>query len=297
MKLLIFCACMGPLMLAFKLPTLLAQLGSLSQNFCVRHLPPETAYRSIYAGLVCGKAIAQKTELVRLLECSQLIHLIVVSGSHLVLLQEAIEFVSQRWLRPELARVLSFSFLITYAFLTGFQPPCVRALLFFLARLIGERHHAFFVSLLLSLMLNPAWIFSFSFQLSVTASLLLLIGGYLLTSRTAKSFWTQSLLTVGMAPLLGFFSGVGLLLNFLVAPILSLFLFPLALIGLVVHPLTVVFDACLSLLEKFLGALPLSQALLRLPSWPIFIVYLALLYSLFHLSQARARQKQIWHAG
>ena len=159
MKTLFLCMTLGPLILLANVPVFLARIGSTTQSFCIRLLP-ESTHPTVYAGLVCGQSIAQKSDLIRLLESSQLIHLIVVSGSHLILLHGAMNFLFQKLVGRELPALLSFLLLGTYAFLTGFQPPCVRALLYFLASVVGRKELAFLYSLMFSLILNPTWIYS-----------------------------------------------------------------------------------------------------------------------------------------
>lgn len=289
MNLLVISIIFAPLLSLLKMPVLLADLGMSAQHVCLSFLPAST-HAEIYAGLVCGKSLGQKTLLLRLLETSQLIHLIVVSGSHLVLLHSACEFFSKKIFGKQLPSHISFAGLLLYTLMTGFQPPCVRAFLFFVAQRSRFRNHAFLSSILLTLFLIPAWIFSASFQLSVMASL------FLLLVPQKKAFLTQTLLTLGLGPLLGFISLAGLLLNLIIAPVLSLFLFPLALLGILIHPFVILFDHSLNMLEMILQRLPLGNTQITFPHWSIFVFYTALIFSFFHIFYARRKQAQVWHA-
>lgn len=295
MNLLVISMISAPLLSLIKMPLLLAELGSSAQTVCLSFLPP-SSYQDIYGGLVCGKALATKTSLVRLLEASQLIHLIVVSGSHLVLLHAACEFFSKKIFRTALPLRLSLCVLLIYTIMTGFQAPCARAFFFFATGHSKYRNHAFLISIFLTLLFIPAWIFSVSFQLSVMASLFLLLIPHLSQTTRNKALLSQLLLTLGLAPLLGYLSVFGLLLNLAIAPLLSLLLFPLALLGIFIHPLAKGFDLSLVLLEALLQRLPLDATQIVFPDWSIFVIYLAVVFSFFHVFHARRKQVQIWHS-
>jgi ComEC/Rec2-related protein len=247
----------------FDLLKYVASIATPLQLKCADFFTQELLHRNLSQSFVCGTSIQNSFDQ-RLFQETGLIHLMVVSGSHLQLLSLFI-----LWPWPEKIRagrklkwILGW-LLFSYCLITGFQPPVVRAFICFTLRNLSDYFHWHWDSgkihlasgfVLLSLI--PAWIFSFSFYLSWLASL-----GFLLTplcftyknknwswSEIAKNWFNsltiQSLMSVGFLQ----FSVLSVLLNGLLAPVIAILLFPISLLVLILPNMAGLTDVCWDIL-------------------------------------------------
>src|SRR5688572_25924952 len=118
---------LGISILVFILPHPLL-LKNLAELFEPLHLyclsaTPTGSYRHFYDAIVCGKSL--KPENAEVFRVTGVIHLLVVSGSHLIVLTQILEKLLPSWPR------LHFLILALFAGFTGFQPPVARALVSF----------------------------------------------------------------------------------------------------------------------------------------------------------------------
>lgn len=139
------------------------------QELCGRTLP-ESIYLHLNRALICGANLPPGEDK-RLFLDTGLMHLMVVSGSHLVFLEQLLRFLPARVLLPVLG---------VYCFLTGFQPPVMRS---FVRR--GLAPHASargmtgiqteLLTAVAVLAFFPEWIFSRSFLMSWVCGLALIL--------------------------------------------------------------------------------------------------------------------------
>src|SRR5262245_6137827 len=94
----------------------LTNLPKVGPEFC-QYALPVSPYRALYAALVCGVSLPSGHEK-QIFVDTGLIHLMVVSGSHLVFIERLTGFL------PNSIRLVLGG---AYAFLTGFQAPVMRA--------------------------------------------------------------------------------------------------------------------------------------------------------------------------
>lgn len=184
-----------------------------------------------------------------------IIHLIVISGSHISLIAGWVFFLSRmfwaRWggLRyspQNVAAVVAWLFALLYALLAGFSIPAQRAVVMLsvvMAALISQRNVTTTQVLLLALaavvLFDPLAVMSVGFWLSFAAVGLLL---YVSAGRIGRiSFWREAIqaqwvTALGLAPLLIlFFQQVSLiapLANWLAVPLIGLLIVPLCLLAL-----------------------------------------------------------------
>lgn len=227
------------------LPEMLAPLTTSLQKICAEAFPAEMKSRIFAQSFLCGTKITDKNS-EELFRSTGLLHLMVVSGSHLQIL--ALFFLlpwPQRWKNKPSLLIGLLALLFGYCLLTGFQPPLVRA---FIARLVIHFNETFKLfwdqgkvqlsAGLLTLMIIPEWILSFSFYLSWAASL-----GFLLAPlwQKEKSHWiarnalTCLLIQCFVSVSFSYFSILGTFINALFAPIIAVCLFPLSAVALI-HP-------------------------------------------------------------
>lgn len=233
---------------------------------CIEVVPTESAKRSSLASLICGKKITDEN-LKTNLQKTSLLHIFVISGSHLILFDELLSALRV----PFYLRILFLGF---YSLATGWDPPAVRALIALALRFLFKQRRLFFPSDLMlliagmvTLTLFPAWWTSLSFVMSWCASLALCWGSILnLKSPLWKIFCIQCGIYFFMIlPLWGLsmLHPLSLIFNIFLAPLVSHALLPLAGLSLIIPPLIKVFDFCMGHFEILLALL--SEPVLAQP--------------------------------
>lgn len=195
---------------------------------------PDSTYLELYRALVCGVSLPAGEEKQLFIDTG-LIHLMVVSGSHLVFLESLFVF---------LPRTVQIGLLGTYCFLTGFQPPVMRAFFRRLVAPAASTHLGFTslqveaLSVLCVLLLFPDWLFSRSFLMSWMCGLAL-CSPAIWPTRPALDVAVKSYLF--MVPFC-FAMPVTVFWNTVLAPAVGVILFPACLLATVIHPLHAVAD-------------------------------------------------------
>lgn len=179
------------------------------------------------AALVCGEALSRRDER-DLLVRAGLYHLIVVSGTHLVLLDRLLQIALPRRLR-----FLNPLFLGFFCLMSSWQAPVVRAWLQSCVRRKSESETAAALNAwLLCLALHPQWIHSLSLHLSAAAGLALIPRRRTRTGASLQVLAFLFPLLAGWAPL---HPSVSIIAVFLAPPSLCLWAFA-ALTEVVNHP-------------------------------------------------------------
>lgn len=235
----------------------LERLSFVFQQKCIHQVPSST-YAHYYEALVCGVSL-EPSEILQLLKLSGLIHLFVVSGSHLIFLEHVLLYRA-----PSILRLLV---LTLFSLFSGLQPPVVRSwislYLPFVLRKWGWRSSIrIWMAGLLSLCVNPTWITSLSLQLSWACALGLNMPAFWRLPRAlCRSIW----IFIFLYPLLWSTpkSYLSPLCNWLLAPIIGLLLFPLSFVGMLIHKLSFItdfaffyFDRMMLMLEPLLILAP-----------------------------------------
>lgn len=247
------------LLLSTPMPTSLldktSSSAALIHKKCLNLIPIESAYRNSLSSLVCGEKLSD-AGLQENLNKTSLIHIFVVSGSHLILLDELLSILRV----PLLFRLV---FLGGYSLMVGWQAPVVRAFVGLGLRGLWRRQSMFLpkdlavlVSGLCCLFAFPAWWDSLSLQMSWCAALALCLGSVLRQGRS----WQQAVISQGTififmsAPLWGFASlhPLSIVYNLFLAPIVSYVLLPLSFLCLLCKPAIFVFDFILHLFSNLL---------------------------------------------
>lgn len=198
------------------------------QSRCRTTISQNTIHHSeIMAALICGTPLSS-TRQSELFKKSGLIHLIVVSGSHLILISNLAAFF--------LKRKHGFPLLALYAVLTGLQPPVFRALIQTAAAFEAEEQvypiHPLakeLAALLAVVFLIPNYFFSLSLCLSSLCSLALLL------TRKKNVFVQSTAVFFLLSPCLLLFSNpnfFSIFMNATVGVVLSATLLPLAILAL-----------------------------------------------------------------
>lgn len=221
-------------------------------DFCQAAMP-QSDIRTLYSALICGTDLPPSHAKLLFVDTG-LIHLMVVSGSHLVFLELLLQFLPR-----EIVQIV----LALYCYLTGFQAPVVRA---FLRRAIARpliRKCGMTLlqieaaAVLLALVLYPEWIVSRSFLMSWMCGLAL----------AAPKFFPErphfDLALKAYLFLLPFCWGspVSVAWNTLLAPFVGIVLFPACIVGIVVSPLVFLSDGMWNLFLKILEYGPKGEPL------------------------------------
>lgn len=290
---MIFLLCLA---LALSTPmssTLLKNMSSLADSYhqkCTQTISTSLKNKAALDSLLCGEKITNPN-LQKNLTQTSLIHLFVISGSHLLLIDGILSKLSI----PFLLRFLVLSF---YSLLAAWQPPVVRALLGLVFRESTRQKGCYFTgdlsvlaTGLLTLFLFPEWRSSLSLQLSWVASLAL-CGPSLLRLRSVfyKLLLVQLLVFVFLAPLLWGFGSLHPLglFNIFLAPVIALILLPLGTLLLVIPQLALLFDFILEGFSQVLLwfsdpiVLPQSHSLPREVLW-LWIAFLHLSFYVLRL--------------
>lgn len=275
-------------------PTLLINTSHLSQSFqqkCVRLLPKNSLEQQSLSSLLCGEKITDP-ELQKNLQRTSLIHIFVISGSHLILLDELLGTL-------RIPLFVRFIFLALYSLAVGWQAPAVRALLGLFTRSFLQHRRWYFpadltvlITGLLALILFPDWWNSLSLVMSWCAALALCWPS-LLRVRTGvgRVFLSQICIFLFMcAPLwgLGSLHPLSLVYNLILAPVVSYLLLPLAFLATLIPALVGTFDHLMLFFKDSLailaepillnkGTLPRIEILwLWILFWHVFMHFLRL---------------------
>lgn len=240
---------------------LLINTTHLSQKFqekCVHFLPKNSQEQQSLASLLCGEKITD-TELQKYLQRTSLIHIFVISGSHLILLDELLGIL-------RIPLFVRFIFLGFYSLAVGWQAPAVRALI-----ALGTRHSFKYFRLhlppdlmvlvagLVTLILFPPWWDSLSLLMSWCAALALCWGSLLRVKSTLpRLLLSQVGIFVFMsAPLwgLGSLHPLSLIYNLLLAPVVSYVLLPLSFLVTLLPSGVFIFDGVMDFFRQSLEVL------------------------------------------
>lgn len=186
-----------PLGLHFDLLNNLAEWSQPAAQFCVKRVAPGP-YHDLFSALCCGAALPKNSPEFQIFRHLGLVHLLVVSGMHLLIIERGIikclgRCPYTRWVAPLV--------MLIFAAACQFAPPVTRALGQRWLGQVGRRlasHWPPSLQVLLSggalLALFPQWGSSLSLQLSWVASLLICL--------PLTAFRQALLLYFGLMPLL-----------------------------------------------------------------------------------------------
>ena len=251
-------------------------------KICTNLTPPSSPYQKMYGAIVCGEN-APNEDFMRSVRVVGLYHLIVISGSHFLFLEQILLFFFRK--KNPISEFFIFALLSLFAWTCLLSPPVTRAWISIMLRKVDQEsklcwkgHHLALFAGLMTLVIFPVWVNSLSFLLSWTSSLLI--------SLPWKSSWRKHLgIYLGLLPVL--FSlqpphPLTFLVNWSLAPLVGMLLFPLCLLTLLLPFLTPLTDQAWRAFEHVSSALAKHLPQMELPGgsssrlegW----IYLALLH-------------------
>lgn len=225
--------------------------SQLLQNQCRNIVQSSSSYSDLAEGFLCGINATHSTNF-SVFQQLGLIHLLVVSGSHLIMVSHFLEMCLAQIPHQFLKKTLLILFIFFYLLMTGMQPPLMRAFISFLLKEFSDQNelhwpktHLCLFSGFICLFIFPDWIISLSFYLSWLTTLSfsfptpspiyfekLFKSKYKFIFQILQHLFINWIVQILLTPLIGHFSFVALICNFLFASILSFFLWPLSFLTL-----------------------------------------------------------------
>lgn len=258
-----------------KLSSHFPEFSQFLHNACLQ-LSPSSEYQELYQGIVCAKNLSS-VDLRQTFAATGLLHLLVVSGSHLLLVYSLLKKMN---LPTAITLLLGF----LYCLICQAEAPIIRAYVFIALSIYNQKHilswspwHRHLVAILICLLLHPQWIESLSFHLSILCAFALSLNPHFQNI-------TVYLVLLPALILLGNYHPFTVLINLILGPALGLLLFPLSALSFFVPYMSFVTD---QLWRILLWILSLLSPKLQTPymtsqiySPVIFWIYIATLWFL-----------------
>ncbi len=254
-----------------------------------KNLPPKEA--ALMAGMVFGNQNNFDKNMVTSFRDSGVIHIMVVSGTNIVLIFRGLVERMAEWLGRKRAIVLGFGIILIYMNWVGFEIPAVRAFLltslFYWAQLLGRKFNlgrAIFLIMIIMVLADYRVFTSASFYLSFVA-----FGAVVLNFQKERKWWSDlwNSFWVGLwlLPLLVFYFGT----TSLVAPITNaLILFLIEIISL------------LGIFGSLIGlAVPVFGKIILWLSYPLlkYILYIVELLGKLPFASVEIKFNWLWAIG
>ena len=241
-----------------------------------------------------------KTDVIKSYQENAISHLFAISGMHISLLSSIILKILKRITSEEKTYLVTSIFLIIYLFLVGLSPSILRGVLFFILFSINKVYYfyikpinIFILTLSVTLLINPLYIYDIAFQYSFLISFTLIyMSDYL------KGTYFISLLKVSFLSfivsipisLINYFqiNLLSIIYNLIYVPFISIIVFPLTLITSIFKFLLPIYNLLIYLLETtslLLSKLSILKLIFyRLPDL-FYIIYFILIIIILKLKQ------------
>lgn len=246
---------------------------------------PDSPQQELYQSFVCGAPLTDPT-FSTLFTQSGLIHVVVVSGAHLVFLEVLLSLVDPRG-RVTLP-VLGF-----YSLVTGFNAPVARSLTQLILAKVSQKFQLYWSGPLLTLLAGALTFFvlgpSISLSLSWLASLAL-------HASRSSPFKTQLRIYFFLFPALAILAPahpLSIVINVLFVPLLSILAFPLSLLCFAFPPLSQLMDPFWAAFQDILQHIGQEVELKSPAVWTtgpwmaLYVVILQIAVLFFHTWQKR----------
>jgi|GEM_PF-2561998 len=274
-------------LIRFSVHEFFTPLAERAHLFCINSLPDSAISIAELKALVCAENFSSLSNS-QFYISSGLIHLFVVSGAHLVLIETILNKINCH-------QMLIFIILVGYGFACDLNAPVTRCLIafclnFYLIRknILWPAHFKLLIIGATTLSFNYSWITSLSLQMSWIAAFLVVLSETFFKQNSP--LFKQSLFFITLLPTVIFFqipSPVVILLNLVLAPVLEFILFPLGLLVLFFNFLSPLFDFLISIFGSILQNLELDYKIQIADLPPNLVFYnwclILSLHSVFHL--------------
>ncbi len=267
---------------------------------CLQRIVTTSGAASEMKALVCGENFSKASDS-EIFVASGLIHLFVVSGAHLIVLEKIVT--SRFVLGSTFSKSSLFVLLFIYALACEMNPPVTRSLVSMIFTFLTMNRKIYWTDNfkilligLLTLCLNTEWLNSISLQLSWLAALAVSMNRLYFIQ--AGLLLKQFIFFIILWPVLIFFqtpSPAILLSNLMLTPFLEFILFPLGLLTWLFPFLSNLFDQIIYLLKHILQLLEfklnaqsaLTQTSVVILGW----VFLLGMHFVLHFVEMKRRQE------
>ena len=249
------------------LPTFLTKLSDPFHKFCLDWSVSWGEFYHVALALSCGSK-KSSLQIFETFKHLGLVHLLVISGAHLALLEKFLTRIKT----PQLG--VGF-FLLCFTFMSGANPPVVRAFGFYSFHLINKKFRLFYsplestiISSALIVCLLPTWWGSLSFLMSVLASLLV-------HSHKTSFLRLCTRMYLGLIPVLIFLGiphPLSILINWIFTPIFTVLLFPLSLLAYFWPLWGPIANTAWIWTHEILTQIPLNMLTKTLPFKPLWMI-------------------------
>ena len=190
-------------------------------------------------------------------------HLFAISGMHITLLSSIIlKILKKIKIKEEKRYFITSIFLIFYLSLIGLSPSALRGVLFFILFSINKIYYfyikpknIFILVLIITLLINPYYIYDVGFQYSFSISLILILMSQIITGNYIQKLLKTSLLSFIVSIPISLFNYyqiniLSIFYNLFYVPLVSYIIFPLSLLTFIFKPLLPVYNIFINILEK-----------------------------------------------
>ena len=190
-------------------------------------------------------------------------HLFAISGMHITLLSSIIlKILKKIKIKEEERYFITSIFLIFYLSLIGLSPSALRGVLFFILFSINKIYYfyikpknIFILVLIITLLINPYYIYDVGFQYSFSISLILILMSQIITGNYIQKLLKTSLLSFIVSIPISLFNYyqiniLSIFYNLFYVPLVSYIIFPLSLLTFIFKPLLPVYNIFINILEK-----------------------------------------------
>jgi hypothetical protein len=206
------------------------QFAKHTQDMCLKQTPHIT-HDEIWKSMICGEPLMSHAW-AELLTQVGLVHIIVVSGAHLILIDKFLKLL-------KIPNFLTYFLEIVYCFFTGLQAPVVRAFLYQIRTSNIKSSVRIIFVIQIALCIFPSWIDSISFQMSICACLALNM--IELNKSKISILLYPIIIQIYLFPFLKNFSLIAIFTNVFIAPIYEVLLLTLGFLSFFL-PLSMLFD-------------------------------------------------------
>ena len=215
-------------------------------------------------------------------------HLFAISGMHISLITFIILFILRKLkINENKSLIITSLILIFYLIFVGFSPSVLRAILFFmiiniykLLKIENNYLNIFGITLFISLLINPFFIYELSFQYSFTISLfLLMFSKYIITKNYLLKILYISLISfISSIPITLYnYNEINLLspiYNIIYVPLVSIIVFPLSFISFFIPVFSPIFDIATNILELITNLLSNIKIDIIFKNMPIYFYFI-----------------------
>ncbi len=235
---------------------------------------------------ILGDTSSIENDVLNSYQANGISHLLAISGMHITLLSTIILLVLNKLNKNEsINYIITILFLIFYMFLTNFSPSVIRSCFLFILLTINKtfklKINTINILILICVMLclyNPYYIYNLGFKFSFIISFFLILASNIISkyqSYLVKTFVISLISFIASIPILiNNFYSINLLspiLNVLFVPLVSIIIFPLALITFFIPSLDFILTLFLKIMEM-LSLLMVKFSLNLIMAKPLFIV-------------------------